>query len=160
MNVDKLKEQEDVETNCNRKYNDSLRGYGREVFKKYWYKCVYCEEDFSSDKMWLFLTVEHVVPLSMKKILEDRNIGWFREDPDILKKEDNLRPACRFCNGIKNRDPYSDCLDEDSFKKTLNKVLNKKKADIPKRRNKYLEFYQKCIKPDMEEKEKGEINQR
>ena len=136
-----------METNCNGKYTDSLRDYGREVFKRYGYKCIYCEQDFSSKEMWLFLTVEHVIPLSMRGGLE--SLSWFKNDPKILKSIVNLRPACRFCNGLRNKDSYSDYLDKDSFENSVRNVLDIKKKMIGEKRGEYLEFYQNCVTQDM-----------
>jgi 5-methylcytosine-specific restriction endonuclease McrA len=137
-----------METKCNNGYTDSLRGYGRKVFKEYGYKCVYCERDFSSKEMWLFLTVEHVILLSMERGLEGQS--WFNNNPKILRRNlVNLRPACRFCNGLKNKDSYSDYLVKDSFENSVRKVLDIKKEMIGKKRGEYLEFYQNCVTQDM-----------
>ena len=137
-----------METKCNG-CTDSLRNYGWKVFKVYGYKCVYCERDFSSKEMWLFLTVEHVIPLSTEKEIEGKGIGWFNDNRKILRDMDNLRPACRFCNGIRNKDNYTKYLDEDSFEDSVKNVLNIKKNTIGNKRNEYLEFYQNCVTQDM-----------
>jgi len=54
--------------NCKGEPSTSLMGYGRKIFEKDDYTCVYCGRKFKDDFWsWMLLTVEHVMPQSQIK---------------------------------------------------------------------------------------------
>lgn len=72
-------------------FSDSLRGYGREIFERDSFVCAYCKRDHSSFDLWLFLTVDHLLPKDDSR----------REHPEWKVT------ACSFCNTARNRTKYN-----------------------------------------------------
>jgi 5-methylcytosine-specific restriction endonuclease McrA len=99
------------------KYTDSLRGYGAPVFERDGWVCRYCGFDGRRFGNWLFLTVDHMVPISQ---------GGSR-DPS------NLVTCCRACNSFFNRGEVQ------SFEQ--------KKAAIAKRREEFRAFWEEHVRP-------------
>ena len=57
--------EEEIENGCKGGSGTSLMGYSKDLFKKYDYTCVYCENYFGdSFENWMRLTREHVIPVS------------------------------------------------------------------------------------------------
>jgi 5-methylcytosine-specific restriction endonuclease McrA len=122
---------------CKGETGTSLMGYGRELFKKYDYTCVYCEMKFKDRfEDWMLLTVEHVIPYKkLKKEAEEKE-----------RDERNLRVACRICNNMRTRIDVKE-FDHLPFEERIAKVLEKKKKAISERRNEFEKFYNECINP-------------
>lgn len=123
--------------NCKGESGTSLMGYGKDIFYKYDYTCVYCGKKFK-DKFedWMLLTVEHVIPSSELK----------KEGNGLEKDGRNLRAACRICNNLKNRIDLSE-FEDLPFEERIEKVLETKKKAILDRRKEFEKFYNECINP-------------
>ncbi len=107
-----------------------------EICERYGYKCVYCGRKFKdSFEDWMLLTVEHVIPYK-----ELKKEGNHREN-DM----ENKRCACRTCNNMSTRLVAG--FEKLRFEERIKKVLNKKKRDILKRREKFRQFYDECVNP-------------
>lgn len=123
--------------NCNGEPSTSLMGYGRKIFERDGYKCVYCDRKFRDDFWsWMLLTVEHVIPRN--RINE--------ENREFIKSEKNLKTACRVCNNISNKIDLEK-FDNPDLEKRVNEILNYKKENIKERLGDFRKFYNECIKP-------------
>ena len=71
-------------------FQDSLRGYGRPIFERDKFICAYCGRDHSAFDLWIFLTVDHLLPKDDRRREE---VEW-------------KVTACSFCNTAKNRACY------------------------------------------------------
>ena len=62
--------------NCKGEPSTSLMGYGRKIFERDDYTCVYCGRKFKNDFWdWMLLTVEHVIPQNQKNEENKGNIN-------------------------------------------------------------------------------------
>ncbi len=98
-------------------YSDCLRGYGAPIFKRDNWTCQYCGFDGRPFQNWLFLTVDHVVPVSQGG----------SHDPS------NLVTCCRACNSFFNRGKVDS--------------LEQKKKAIASRREEFERFWRENVLP-------------
>lgn len=69
-------------------------GYGPPVFGLCGSQCAYCGEEMGeSYRSWLHLSVDHVIPRSVK---------WYAEHGDWIEDMANLVTCCRACNEFLN----------------------------------------------------------
>ncbi len=132
--------EKEIKNGCNENSGTSLMGYSKDLFKKYNYTCVYCENYFgNSFENWMRLTREHVIPVS-------RLIG---DDAKYKNYDKNLRVACLTCNNLANRKTY------DEFKglpidDRIEETVEAKKIVIKERRGVFEDFYKECVKKNLD----------
>jgi len=115
--------------------SESLRGYGRDIFKRDGWKCAYCGLDCSQFELWLFLCVDHIIPKQQKN-----DIAGDVEDYD------NQITACRMCNEFANRTKF-DIPKRTTFKEQIASVFDQKKKEVLKRREIRYDFWLENVKP-------------
>ena len=69
------------------KFDDSLRGYAYKIHHRDGFQCRYCGLDCSTWPLWLWLSVDHLLPKGHPR----------REEPSFKVT------ACMFCNTADNR---------------------------------------------------------
>jgi len=124
--------------------SESLRGYGKKLFELDGWKCRYCGLDCSQFELWLFLCVDHIIPLQQQD----------EADTD-LNDQRNHATACRMCNGFGNRTKFV-IPKNVSFEEQVASVFDQKKKDILKRRAERYEFWLKNVKPYVDNTRKSE----
>lgn len=107
------------------KYQDSIRGYGHPIHKKYNYICQYCGFDGRPFPCWLQLTIDHVIP---------RSCGGSDND-------DNKVTACQACNSITSRMKFKRGM-------SFQDVLKAKRERIIERQKDFFEFWRNEVAPE------------
>jgi hypothetical protein len=115
--------------------SESLRGYGKKLFKIDHWKCRYCGLDCSQFELWLFLCVDHIIPMQQQD-----EVGIDLDD------QRNLATACRMCNGFGNRTRFV-IPKNVSFEEQVASVFNQKKKAILKRRDEWHKFWLENVEP-------------
>jgi 5-methylcytosine-specific restriction endonuclease McrA len=115
--------------------SESLRGYGRSQLEHDQWKCQYCGLDYSSFELWLFLSVNHIIPLQQQN---EVNVS--------LDDNRNFTTACRMCSGLANRTKFV-IPKNVSFEKQVASVFEQKKATILERREEFHKYWLANVKP-------------
>ena len=132
--------EKEIKNGCKGNSGTSLMGYSKDLFKKYDYTCVYCENYFGdSFENWMRLTREHVIPVS-------RLIG---DDEKYKNYDANLRVACSTCNNLANRETYDEFKDL-PIDERIKKTLKAKKEKINERRGVFEDFYKEYVKKNLD----------
>jgi hypothetical protein len=114
--------------------SESLRGYSKSQLEHDRWKCQYCGLDCSRFDLWLFLCVDHIIPLQQQNEI---NVS--------LDDNRNLATACRMCNGLANRTKFI-IPKNVSFEKQVANVFDQKKMAILKRREEFYEYWLANVK--------------
>jgi hypothetical protein len=123
--------------------SESLRGYGKEQFEKDRWKCRYCGLDCSKFEFWLFLCLDHIIPMQQQ---DEVNTNL-----DVPR---NYATACRSCNGFGNRTKFV-IPKGASFEKQIDSVFDQKKKLIMEKRTEWHEYWSKNVKPHLGEAKKS-----
>lgn len=118
--------------------SESLRGYGKEQFERDKWTCRYCGLDCSQFELWLFLSLDHIIPHQQQHEVETD-----LDDPR------NYATACRMCNEFGNRNKY-EIPKNVSFDKQVASVFEQKKKAIMRRRMEWREYWTKNVKTRLE----------
>jgi hypothetical protein len=97
----------------------SLRGYGRAVLKRDFWTCQYCGLDGKVWPKWLFLSIDHLLPVGHAN----------PANPDFIVT------ACVSCNGFANRTIY------DTEGKAPQQLLEQKRPVVQGRRDEFHQFW-------------------
>ncbi|MHB1708614.1 MAG: HNH endonuclease [Thermoplasmataceae archaeon] len=125
----------EIESNCEGESDTSLMGYGREIFRKGNYTCVYCGRNLKDNFLdWMQLTVEHVIPYKQLKA----------EGNGLENDVRNKRAACAVCNNMRTRANFDE-FKELPFEERIEKTLKKKRELIKSRIADFKKFYDECI---------------
>ena len=115
--------------------SESLRGYGRKQFERDGWKCRYCGLDCTTFELFLFLTLDHIIPKAQRDEV--------RNDLDDPR---NYATACRMCNSFANRMRFV-IPQNVTFEEQIESVFSQKKKAIQQRRDAFREYWVKNIKP-------------
>jgi len=114
-----------------KKYTDSLRGYGYLIHKRDKFVCVYCKADGKkSFPVWLTLSIDHLLPKDHRE----------RENPKFIVT------SCGFCNTADNR--YFDLAKKRELKfdeLTPKQLIKQRLKFVNETRNKYQEFWKENV---------------
>ena len=114
--------------------SESLRGYGKKPFERDKWTCRYCGLDCSKFELWLFLSVDHIIPYQQQK-----------EVNTDLDDQRNHATACRMCNEFGNRTKF-EIPKNVTFDKQVASVFEQKRQVIMKKRAEFFEFWTKNVK--------------
>ncbi|WP_162527470.1 HNH endonuclease [Casimicrobium huifangae] len=105
----------------------SLGGYGREIYKRYHYTCVYCGFDGRVFDNWMQLSIDHIFPRNHPR-------GADR------KSKENMVVACRACNSITSRMEFPKNA-------TREDILREKRAKVAERRKVFYDQWSSDVAP-------------
>jgi len=103
----------------------SLGDYGKKIYKKYHYTCVYCGFDGRSFDNWMQLSIDHIRP---------KNCGGTDES-------NNFVVACRACNSITSRMKFDNNLSN-------SQILKQKRDKVKERRTIFYQLWIDEVAPN------------
>lgn len=114
------------------KFDDSLRGYAFEIHRRDGFTCQFCGLDCSTWPLWLWLSVDHLLPKGHPR----------REEPSFKVT------ACMFCNTADNRyleKSNRTGTDWDSLNPEM--LVERRRASVEKTRASYKHFWEQHVNP-------------
>lgn len=115
------------------KFDDSLRGYGHDIYQRDNFTCRYCGVDGrTSFEVWLTLSVDHLLP---------------KGHPNN-KNPDYMVTACNFCNAADNHYFTKYGLTFDGL--TPDQLVERRREKVQLVRDSYRKFWEENVKPTSE----------
>jgi len=102
----------------------SLGDYGKAIYEKYHFTCIYCGFDGRIFDSWMQLSIDHILP----------RVNGGTNDPS------NLVVACRACNSITSRMRFA-------ANDTSESIINQKRQRVAERREIFYQDWMKTVAP-------------